>query len=56
MQDAVVVGYARTPIGKFGGGLASRTAMQLGGVAISGATPCSSRSSGASPRSLGRRP
>ena len=37
MQDAVVVGYARTPIGKFGGGLSSLTAMQLGGRAISGA-------------------
>lgn len=37
MQDAVVVGYARTPIGKFGGGLSSLSAMQLGGVAIAGA-------------------
>ncbi len=37
MQDAVVVGYARTPIGKFGGGLSSLTAMQLGGRAIGGA-------------------
>ena len=37
MQDPVVVGYARTPIGKFGGGLSSLSAMQLGGVAISGA-------------------
>ncbi len=37
MQDTVVVGYARTPIGKFGGGLSSFTAMQLGGFAIEGA-------------------
>ncbi len=37
MSDVVVVGYARTPIGKFGGGLASLTAMQLGGHAIAGA-------------------
>jgi acetyl-CoA C-acetyltransferase len=37
MQDAVVVGYARTPIGKFGGGLSSLSAMQLGGRAIAGA-------------------
>jgi acetyl-CoA C-acetyltransferase len=34
MQDAVIVGYARTPIGKFNGGLASMTAMDLGGVAV----------------------
>ncbi len=37
MSEVVVVGYARTPIGKFGGGLASLTAMQLGGHAIAGA-------------------
>ncbi|MTV26971.1 acetyl-CoA C-acetyltransferase [Nitriliruptoraceae bacterium ZYF776] len=37
MTEVVVVGYARTPIGKFGGGLASLTAMQLGGHAIAGA-------------------
>lgn len=37
MQDAVVVGYARTPIGKFGGGLSSLSAMQLGGRAIGAA-------------------
>jgi acetyl-CoA C-acetyltransferase len=32
--ESVIVGYARTPIGKFGGGLSSLTAMDLGGVAI----------------------
>ena len=37
MKEAVVVGYARTPVGKFGGGLSSLTAMQLGGKAIAGA-------------------
>jgi acetyl-CoA C-acetyltransferase len=37
MNEAVIVGYARTPIGKFSGGLASMTAMDLGGVAIKGA-------------------
>lgn len=34
MHDAVVVGYARTPIGKLGGTLSSLTAMDLGGHAI----------------------
>ncbi len=37
MNEAVIVGYARTPIGKFQGGLSSMTAMDLGGVAIKGA-------------------
>jgi acetyl-CoA C-acetyltransferase len=37
VSEVVVVGYARTPIGKFGGGLASLTAMQLGGHAVAGA-------------------
>jgi acetyl-CoA C-acetyltransferase len=37
MSEAVVVGYARTPVGKFGGGLSSLSAMQLGGHAIQGA-------------------
>ena len=37
MEDVVVVGYARTPVGRFGGGFASLTAMQLGGQAIAGA-------------------
>ncbi len=37
MSDAVIVGYARTPIGKFGGGLSSLTAMELGGVAMAAA-------------------
>ncbi len=34
MPDPVIVGYARTPIGKLGGGLSSLTAMELGGVAV----------------------
>jgi acetyl-CoA C-acetyltransferase len=37
MSETVVVGYARTPVGKFGGGLASLSAMQLGGHAIEAA-------------------
>lgn len=37
MHEAVVVGYARTPVGRFGGGLSSMSAMQLGGRAIAGA-------------------
>jgi acetyl-CoA C-acetyltransferase len=37
MQDVVVVGYARTPMGRFGGGLSSLKATQLGGHAIAGA-------------------
>ncbi len=37
MDEVVVVGYARTPVGRFGGGLASLSGMQLGGHAISGA-------------------
>ncbi len=37
MTETVVVGYARTPVGKFGGGLSSLTAMDLGGHAIKGA-------------------
>jgi acetyl-CoA C-acetyltransferase len=37
MHDVVVVGMARTPMGRFNGGLASLTAMQLGGHAIAGA-------------------
>ena len=37
MREAVIVGYARTPIGKFGGGLGPLSAMDLGGVAIAGA-------------------
>jgi acetyl-CoA C-acetyltransferase len=37
VSEVVVVGYARTPIGKFGGGFASLSAMQLGGHAIAGA-------------------
>ena len=37
MNEPVIVGYARTPIGKFSGGLSSLTAMDLGGHAIKGA-------------------
>ncbi len=37
MPDAVIVGYARTPIGRFQGGLSSMTAMALGGAAITAA-------------------
>ena len=37
MPEAVIVGFARTPIGRFQGGLATRTAMDLGGVAIKAA-------------------
>ncbi|MGH2592990.1 MAG: thiolase family protein [Anaerolineae bacterium] len=34
MRDAVIVGAARTPIGKFGGALASLSAPQLGAIAV----------------------
>ena len=34
MSEAVIVGSARTPIGRFSGGLSSLTAMALGGTAI----------------------
>ena len=37
MQEVVVAGYARTPAGRFGGGLSSLSAMELGGRAIAGA-------------------
>ena len=37
MSEAVIVGYARTPIGKFLGGLASLPAAELGGWAIAAA-------------------
>jgi acetyl-CoA C-acetyltransferase len=33
-REAVIVGYARTPVGRFNGGLSSLTAMELGGAAI----------------------
>lgn len=36
-DEAVIVGYARTPVGRFLGGLASLSAMDLGGRAISAA-------------------
>lgn len=35
--DVVVCGFARTPIGKLGGGLASKTATQLGAIAVEAA-------------------
>lgn len=34
MKEAVIVSYARTPFGKFGGGLSTLTATELGGIAI----------------------
>lgn len=37
VEDVVVVGYARTPVGRFGGGLSSLSAVELGGHAITGA-------------------
>ena len=37
MKAAVIVSYARTPIGKFRGSLAHLTAPQLGAAAIRGA-------------------
>jgi acetyl-CoA C-acetyltransferase len=37
MNEAVIVGYARTPIGKLLGGLGSLSAMELGGTAIAAA-------------------
>ena len=37
MKKAVLVSYARTPIGKLGGGLASQSATQLGALAVKAA-------------------
>ena len=37
MSEVVVVGYARTPMGRFAGGLSGLSAMELGGRAIAGA-------------------
>ena len=34
MADTVILGGARTPIGKFGGGLKDVKAAELGGIAI----------------------
>src|SRR5690349_14629343 len=34
-SNPVILGTARTPFGKFGGGLASLSAMELGGIAMS---------------------
>jgi acetyl-CoA C-acetyltransferase len=49
MSDVVVIGYARTPVGRFGGGLASLSAMELGGHAIKAAI----ERSGISPDAVG---
>ena len=37
MKEVVIVSYARTPMGSFGGTLSSVTATQLGSIAIKGA-------------------
>ena len=37
MPTTVILGSARTPIGKLGGALASLSATTLGGIAIAGA-------------------
>src|SRR4030081_27810 len=37
MPKTVILGAARTPVGKMGGGLATLDAIELGGVAISAA-------------------
>jgi acetyl-CoA C-acetyltransferase len=37
MKEVYIVSAVRTPIGSFGGSLASQTAVQLGGVAVKGA-------------------
>jgi acetyl-CoA C-acetyltransferase len=34
MENAVIVSACRTPIGKFGGGLASKKAVELGGICV----------------------
>ena len=36
-RDVVIAGAARTPVGKFGGGLSSTPATQLGATALTGA-------------------
>src|SRR6187399_2854920 len=36
-RAAVLVSAARTPVGKFGGALAGRSALDLGGLAVAGA-------------------
>jgi len=41
-MKSVIVGLARTPIGRFGGGLKPLRATQLGSTAISGALECAS--------------
>ena len=40
-RDVVIAGAARTPVGKFGGGLSSTPATQLGATALTGAIECS---------------
>ncbi len=50
MDDIVIVGAARTPIGRFGGGLAGLRAVDLGATAISGALA----RSGAGPATVDR--
>lgn len=47
MERAVIVSGARTPFGKFGGGLSSLTAAQLGGIAVKEALNRASISSNA---------
>ena len=37
MKEVVIVSYSRTPIGSFGGSLASVSATKLGSIAIKGA-------------------
>jgi acetyl-CoA C-acetyltransferase len=37
MKEVVIVSAVRTPIGSFGGSLASLTAVQLGAIAVKGA-------------------
>ena len=37
MKEVVIVSYARTPIGSFGGALSNINATKLGSIAIKGA-------------------
>ncbi|MFP4635074.1 MAG: acetyl-CoA C-acetyltransferase [Nitriliruptoraceae bacterium] len=48
-MSVVVVGYARTPVGRFGGGFSSLSGMQLGGHAIAAAL----QRAGADPSQVG---
>ena len=36
MKEVVIVGAARTPVGRFGGGLKDISAVQLGVIAVQG--------------------